>query len=204
MELKSRFRTVHYLLCGMFLLFGYTDVTANAGISVASSRSEFRADFASIGSSLEDYVKIIGVVVDVKGDPLIGATVVEKDQKTQEESEMYPNVDWKDYMFKDVAVDYKVDASICGGNKFAKYFCSVGYLNESDMVKKIDTGRGYNGGISYQRFNDRSNIDMNLTKTTKLSIGLSGIYSMRTSPEYSEAGERWYSAMGKASSYYLK
>ncbi len=115
-----------------------------------------------------------------------------RNQKTLEEMEMYPNIDWEDYMFKDVAVDYKVDASIRGGNKIAKYFCSIGYLNESDMVKKFDTGRGYNGGISYQRFNYRSNIDMNLTRTTKLSIGLSGIYSIRTSPEYSEGGERWY------------
>lgn len=117
-----------------------------------------------------------------------------RNQQTQEELEMYPNVDWLDFMYKDVAVDYNVDASVRGGNKFAKYFCSIGYLNESDIVKKFDTGRGYNGGMSYQRFNYRANIDMNLTKTTKLSIGVSGIYSLKVSPDYADnsASERMF------------
>ncbi|MCX6309449.1 MAG: SusC/RagA family TonB-linked outer membrane protein, partial [Bacteroidia bacterium] len=105
-----------------------------------------------------------------------------RNQKTQLEKEMFPNVDWKDYMFKDVANDYQLNLSISGGSDFAKYFCNLSYNDEGDMTKDFETGKGYNAQLSYKRLNYRSNLDFNLTKTTKLSINLSGTYSRKTAP----------------------
>ncbi|NDP20493.1 MAG: TonB-dependent receptor [Paludibacter sp.] len=103
-----------------------------------------------------------------------------RNQTTQLEREMYPNVDWKDYMFKDVANDSQLNLSISGGSDLAKYFASVSYNDESDMTKDFDTGKGYNSKLSYKRLNYRSNLDFNITKTTKLSVNLSGSYSKKT------------------------
>ena len=103
-----------------------------------------------------------------------------RNQKTQEELEMYPNVDWKDYMFKDVANDSQLNLSISGGSDLAKYFVSLSYNDESDMTKDFDTGKGYNSQLSYKRLNYRSNLDFNITKSTKLSVNLSGSYSKKT------------------------
>jgi TonB-linked SusC/RagA family outer membrane protein len=101
-------------------------------------------------------------------------------QQTQLDYEMYPNVDWKDYMFKDVANDSQLNLSISGGSDLAKYFCSLSYVDESDMTKDFDTGKGYNSKLSYKRLNYRSNLDFHLTKSTKLSVNLSGSYSKKT------------------------
>lgn len=103
-----------------------------------------------------------------------------RNQVTQLDKEMYPNVDWKDYMFKDVANDYQLNLSVSGGSDFAKYFCSLSYNDEGDMTKDFDTGKGYNSQLSYKRLNYRSNLDFNLTKTTKFSVNISGSYSKKT------------------------
>lgn len=115
-----------------------------------------------------------------------------RNQPSQELREMYPNVDWRDFMFKDVAVDYQVNASVRGGNNFAKYYCSLSFLQENDIVKDFDNGRGYSAGNNYQRFNYRSNLDLNITKTTKFSINLSGIYGIKMSPPLDSQKERMF------------
>lgn len=104
-----------------------------------------------------------------------------RNQQTQLDHEMYPNVDWKNYMFKDVANDSQLNLSIRGGSDLAKYFVSLSYNDESDMTKDFDTGKGYNSKLSYKRLNYRSNLDFHLTKSTKLSVNLSGSYSKKTS-----------------------
>jgi len=103
-----------------------------------------------------------------------------RNQTTQEQLEMYPNVDWQDYMFKDVANDNQLNLSISGGSELAKYFASISYNDESDMTKDFDTGKGYNSQLSYKRLNYRSNLDFNITKSTKFSVNLSGSYSKKT------------------------
>lgn len=109
-----------------------------------------------------------------------------RNQETLEEFEKYPNVDWKDYMFRDIVSDYQVNASVRGGNNFAKYFCSVGYLRENDIVKNFDANRGYQSGNHYDRFNYRANLDLDITNTTQLSLNLTGISGIKVGPYYKE------------------
>lgn len=129
-----------------------------------------------------------------------------RNHKTLEDAEKYPNVDWRDFMMKDVAVDYTVNASVSGGGKFAKYFCSLGYMRENDMVRKFNTGRGYDSETNYQRFNYRSNLDLKLTGTTTLGLNVSGIYALKKSPNspVEQAQNRiWLSIYGIAPDLFL-
>ncbi|MBC2844652.1 SusC/RagA family TonB-linked outer membrane protein [Winogradskyella flava] len=101
-----------------------------------------------------------------------------------EESYIYPNVDWEDELLKDFAQDYRINLSIRGGNKTAKYFGSLAYQTVEDIFDggRYDSGRGYFGEYRYDRFNFRSNIDFNITKTTELSVNLAGFYGIRETP----------------------
>lgn len=101
-----------------------------------------------------------------------------------EESYIYPNVDWEDELLKDYAQDYRVNLSVRGGNKTAKYFGSLAYQTVNDIFDggKYDNGRGYLGEYRYDRFNFRSNIDFNITKTTELSVNLAGFLGVREDP----------------------
>lgn len=101
-----------------------------------------------------------------------------------EESYIYPNVDWEDELLKDFAQDYRVNLSVRGGNKTAKYFGSLAYQTVEDIFDggRYDNGRGYLGEYRYDRFNFRSNIDFNITNTTELSVNLAGFYGVRENP----------------------
>ena len=110
-----------------------------------------------------------------------------RNQTTQLQREVYPNIDWQKYMYKDFGKDYRLNASVSGGSDFAKYFCNIAYDQEGDITKDFDNGKGYQGTMNYKRFNYRSNLDFNITKSTTFSVNLSGSYGIQntvpTQPE---------------------
>ncbi len=101
-----------------------------------------------------------------------------------DESYIYPNVDWADETLKDFATDYRINLSVRGGSEFAKYFGSLSYQSVSDIFNgsKYPNNKGYQGEYSYNRFNYRSNLDFNITKTTKFSVNLSGFLGIQEKP----------------------
>lgn len=94
---------------------------------------------------------------------------------------IYPNVDWEKAMFKDVGFSHKATVSASGGNKFVRFFGSLAYLHEGDMFKGYDNHKGYNPNYNFDRFNFRSNLDFQVTKTTNMKMNLSGYYSQKNS-----------------------
>ena len=99
--------------------------------------------------------------------------------QTDEYALIYPNVDWEDAMFKNLGFSHRATLSARGGSKAVQYFGSLAYMHEGDMFKDYSNGKGYKPNYNYDRFNFRSNIDVNLTNTTKLSLNLSGYYSLK-------------------------
>lgn len=95
------------------------------------------------------------------------------------EAERYPNIDWADYLLKNVATSYNANINISGGTKFVKYFASVDYTHEGDIYKKVANTKGYDPGFGYDRINVRSNLGFNLTKTTKFHVNLSGSHAVK-------------------------
>ncbi|MEX2371051.1 MAG: TonB-dependent receptor [Bacteroidales bacterium] len=102
--------------------------------------------------------------------------------RTQDMPELFPDVDWQDYMVEDYALSQRINTNVSGGTDFVKYFSSLSYISEGDILGTTDYGQGYDPDFSYERYNFRSNLDFNLTRTTKLSIDLSGHYSSKKEP----------------------
>jgi TonB-linked SusC/RagA family outer membrane protein len=105
-----------------------------------------------------------------------------RNQKTREQMERYPNIDWQDYLFNDYALSYNTNINISGGTKFVKYFAAIDYIHEGDLFKDFDLGRGYTSGFGYDRINSRSNLDFNLSKTTTFKVNLFGSYGVKKGP----------------------
>lgn len=99
-----------------------------------------------------------------------------------EEWDRYPNVDWQDVLFRDHAMSYNATADVSGGTKIVKYFAAFDYTHEGDLFKDIETNRGYTTGFGFDRINLRSNLDFDLTKTTKFSMNLFGSNAIRHFP----------------------
>lgn len=102
-----------------------------------------------------------------------------KKPQSAEYAEIYPNVDWADALFKDVSLSHRAAFNLTGGTDFVNYFGSVAYLHEGDMFREYDNHKGYTPNYNFDRFNFRTNLGFNLTKTTKLKVDLSGYYSIK-------------------------
>lgn len=101
-----------------------------------------------------------------------------RNQQNLKYPEAYPNINWRKETIKDFAMDHHVNMNVSGGTDFAKYFSSLSYMSEGDLIKTRDNGKGYDGGLGYDRFNFRSNLDLNLTRSTVLKINLAGMFSI--------------------------
>ena len=104
-----------------------------------------------------------------------------------EEYERYPNVDWQDALFKKSAFAYNPNINISGGTKVVKYFASIDFLNEGDLFREYNTGRGYKGGYGFNRVNVRSNLDFQITKSTVFKMNISGSHGEKNRPSSATA-----------------
>ncbi len=107
-----------------------------------------------------------------------------------EEAERYPNVDWADQLFNKSAISYNPNINVSGGTAFVKYFASLDFLHEGDLYRKWDNNRGYTAGYGFNRINFRSNLDFQLTKTTKLKVNLFGSNGVKQGP-YGVVSNSW-------------
>ena len=87
--------------------------------------------------------------------------------------DLYPNVDWYDLLLNDFTTQYRGNVSISGGSSTARYYISASYLSEEGMYKENNLN-AYNTNANYNRFNFRSNVDVSVTKTTEVSLGIGG------------------------------
>lgn len=89
------------------------------------------------------------------------------------DSDLYPNVDWRDLMLKSGAPSYYANINFSGGSDNVRYFVSGQYTSEDGRYRTSSSENKYNTNTTYERWNYRANVDMNLTRSTilKVSVG---------------------------------
>lgn len=97
-----------------------------------------------------------------------------------DDPDMYPDADFLG-LLKDHTTSQRVTLNLRGGAERVRYFVSGSFYNETGIFDSL-CEKNYDANIGYNRYNIRSNIDMDLTKTTKLSVDISGQYSNRQQP----------------------
>ena len=96
--------------------------------------------------------------------------------------DLYPNVDWMDLILRDGSLSQRYQLNLNGGGNTARYFVSASYLNQQGMYKTDKIMNEYETNANYHRWNYRANVDMDITKTTLLKVGLAGSLSKQNDP----------------------
>ena len=97
--------------------------------------------------------------------------------------DLYPNVNWSDLLLKDGAWSYRANVNLSGGGNTARYYASIAYVEDQGMYKTDQTLRDkYDTNANYKRWNYRLNVDIDITPTTVLKLGVSGDLNKRNSP----------------------
>lgn len=86
---------------------------------------------------------------------------------------IYPANDWYNMLFKDFATSYRANVSARGGGKVATYYVSGAYTEDTGVLK-VDKRNSFNNNIDDKNYTLRSNVDINVTPTTKLAVRLTG------------------------------
>lgn len=94
---------------------------------------------------------------------------------------LYPNVNWMDEVFNDFGRNRKGTVNLSGGSESAQYYVSLGYYDETGLFV-TDGLEGYDSDTRYKRYNVTANLSVDVTKTTKINLGIRGALSDGTYP----------------------
>lgn len=94
---------------------------------------------------------------------------------------IYPNTDWEEVCVRDFGYAQKHNLNFSGGTKFARVFTSLTYLYDGDIYKTIKNPE-YDPEFRYNRYNYRTNIDIDVTSSTTLSLDAGGFIGIKNSP----------------------
>lgn len=110
--------------------------------------------------------------------------------KYQLDPDLYPNVNWRDEILHNTSFQQTYYLSAQGGGSVARYFVSLGMSNESAAYKQ-DKNSKYKVNTGYNTYNYRSNLDINVTKSTTAYVGLDGYISVKNEPGMANTDYLW-------------
>ena len=94
--------------------------------------------------------------------------------------DLYPNVDWIKEIYKPFTYSNRVNLNVTGGNQTLKYYVAGSYYTENGIFN-ADT-KDFNPEMKWTKYNFRSNVDINLTKSTQINLNLSTQYDVKNRP----------------------
>ncbi len=100
--------------------------------------------------------------------------------KSESDRYLYPNTNWYDEVLKKISSIQDYTLTFSGGNNFARYFVMGGFMSSAGLYANTDKDNSSN--INFQRFNFRANVDIDITKSLLVQVGLGGRVENRKFP----------------------
>lgn len=94
---------------------------------------------------------------------------------------MYPATDWYNMLFNDNVINNKGNISLSGGGKKSSFYVAGSYSNENGLLK-VDERNNFNSNVKLNRYSLRSNINLDLTDFTKLTVRFYGSFDDYSGP----------------------
>jgi TonB-linked SusC/RagA family outer membrane protein len=95
-------------------------------------------------------------------------------------------------MTRDFASSNRYNLNVTGGTNFAKYFGSFAYTHEGDLLNsEMETESNYKAKYAFDRFNFRTNLDLNISPTTVFSVNLAGYLGIKHNTRIPSEYDLW-------------
>ena len=97
---------------------------------------------------------------------------------------IYPDVQWKDVIFKNMNMNQRANVNISGGGSKASYYMSLQANHDTGLLdtKKVYS---YNNNINNWGYNFQNNISYKITSTTKIDVHMNAQIRNKKGPNYS-------------------
>ncbi len=96
--------------------------------------------------------------------------------------EYYPNVNWTDEVLDNTGFVHDFNTTFRGGKGRTRYFVALNYMDGNGMLRQDRNNNSYSTQLNYRRGNLRTNLDIELTKSTFMKINLAGRISGTNRP----------------------
>lgn len=99
---------------------------------------------------------------------------------------IYPDVDWRDLLFKNMAMSQRANINVQGGGSRVTYYISLNVNHDSGL---LDSPKMYSwdSNINNMAYNFQSNIGVKVTPTTKLRLNMNAQIRNKKGPNNSTA-----------------
>lgn len=98
---------------------------------------------------------------------------------------VYPNVNWYNELFNNHTFNQKANFNITGGGKKVDYFMSASMTHETGMIKgRSKEFFSFDNNIDVKRYSFQNNINVNLGKTSKISLRLNAQMLDKQGPNF--------------------
>lgn len=101
--------------------------------------------------------------------------------QTDRNKMVYPAVDWFDEMFNDYTLNDRFNFNVSGGGKIARYYLAS-TINSDNGILKVDNRNNFNNNVKFKRISLRSNVNINVTKSTEVSVRFNGNFDDYNGP----------------------
>lgn len=126
-------------------------------------------------------------------DPIYNAVDIEL-FKNGSDPDLHPNVDWRDVILKDHTWNQQFHLGASGGGQVARYYMSLGILNKDALFNQEKGINKYETNVAYKQYNFRTNVDMNLTPSSIMSLGLENVLVNQNYPGYGDNSQALWDA----------
>lgn len=99
---------------------------------------------------------------------------------------VYPDVDWRDLIFKDMAMSQRANVDIKGGGSRVTYYMGLNMTHDSGLLDSPNY-YSYKNNINNMTYNFQSNISYKATSTTKIDLRMNAQIYSRKGPNYSSS-----------------
>jgi TonB-linked SusC/RagA family outer membrane protein len=116
-----------------------------------------------------DYAMLANEAKVVRGDVPRYSPDIFDVLKYKMDPDLFPDVSWKDEILRDYTMSTQANVNISGGGKQARYYMS-GFYRTNDAIYNQNGMERYNTNVKRNQYSFRSNIDVDITSTTKVAL----------------------------------
>lgn len=137
-----------------------------------------------------EYIQLANEAQIVRGNKPIYTGEVNSIVKYNMDPDLYPNVNWQDEILKNSTLGMQGNINVSGGGKLAKYYMS-GFYRTNDAIYKQTGIERYNTNVRRDQYSFRSNVDVDVSRSTTVSLLLSAKLIDENRPGIGTTGAIW-------------
>lgn len=156
----------------------------------ASRKLQFDPDFADMVSAY-DYANALNIARANDGNaPAYSESELQKFLDGSDPL-VYPNVNWKDEVFKNTANETNAYVSMFGGTENVQYYSQIDYTDARGLYANPDQG-DWNSQLKYSKANIRTNVDFQVTESTRVKTNILAIFMETNGVPNINSNDAWW------------